>query len=296
MKAIHFSLGLLALILLSSCVTIRPGEVGVKQTLGRISDQALTEGPRAYNPFVSNITLLPTRTVNMEIRSNLPSKEGLTIDSEISILYRIRPTDAPMILRELGKLYEREVIMPVFRSASADVTSRFLAKDMHSGERLQIETAIRDRMAEVLDPRGIIIEDVLMKNIVLPTGLSRSIEEKLQAEQEAQRMEFIKQKEQFDAERRIIEAQGVREAALIAADAERQRLELQARGQAAAIRLEAEAQAEANQRLQESLSEMVLRNRAIEAFIRLSSQENTKMLITNGDYPFLGLPADLLRE
>ena len=296
MKAIHFSLGLSALILLSSCVTIRPGEVGVKQTLGRISDQALTEGPRAYNPFVSNITLLPTRTVNMEIRSNLPSKEGLTIDSEISILYRIRPTDAPMILRELGKLYEREVIMPVFRSASADVTSRFLAKDMHSGERLQIETAIRDRMAEVLDPRGIIIEDVLMKNIVLPTGLSRSIEEKLQAEQEAQRMEFIKQKEQFDAERRIIEAQGVREAALIAADAERQRLELQARGQAAAIRLEAEAQAEANQRLQESLSEMVLRNRAIEAFIRLSSQENTKMLITNGDYPFLGLPADLLRE
>jgi regulator of protease activity HflC (stomatin/prohibitin superfamily) len=296
MKTIHFPLAILALLLFSSCITIRPGEVGVKQTLGRISDQALTEGPRGFNPFVSNITLLPTRTVNMEIRSNLPSKEGLTIDSEISILYRIRPTDAPMILRELGKLYEREVIMPVFRSASADVTSRFLAKDMHSGERLQIETAIRDRMAEVLDPRGIIIENVLMKNISLPAGLSRSIEEKLQAEQEAQRMEFIKQKEQFDAERRIIEAQGVREAALIAADAERQRLELQARGQAAAIRLEAEAQAEANQRLQESLSDMVLRNRAIEAFMRIASQENTKMLITNGDYPFLGLPADLLRE
>lgn len=295
MKTIYPIAALLALGFLSSCVTIRPGEVGVKQTLGRINEQALTEGPRTFNPFTSKISILPTRTVNMEIKSNLPSKEGLTIGSEISILYRIRPSDAPQILREIGKFYEQEIILPVFRSASADVTARFLAKDMHSGERSQIEIAIRDRMTEVLDDKGIIIENVLMKNIMLPQGLSRSIEEKLQAEQDAQRMEFIKQREQADAERGIIQSQGERESALIQADAERQRLELQARGQAAAIRLEAEAQADANQLLQESLSEMVLRHRAIEAFLLISSSDNAKVIITNGDTPFLGLPVDLLK-
>ena len=85
MKTMYLScLSLLLAVLLSSCVVVRPGEVGVRQKLGRISDQALAEGPRSYNPFTSQIVTLPTRTVNLEIRSNLPSKEGLTISSEIS--------------------------------------------------------------------------------------------------------------------------------------------------------------------------------------------------------------------
>ena len=74
MKAIFLSL--LVAVLFSSCVVVRPGEVGVRQRLGRISDQALDEGPRTYNPFTSTIVTLPTRTVNLEIRSNLPLKVG----------------------------------------------------------------------------------------------------------------------------------------------------------------------------------------------------------------------------
>jgi prohibitin 1 len=130
----------------------------------------------------------------------------------------------------------------------------------------------------------------------LPNGLARSIEEKLQAEQDAQRMEFIKQREQRDAERRIIQAEGERDAAVIAADAEAKRLEIQAAGQANATLLQAEAQAEANRKLQESLSEEVLRLRAIEAFQNLSNTNNSKVIITNGDTPFLGLPPELMRQ
>jgi prohibitin 1 len=297
MKTIKKSIALLFVVsLFSSCVVIRPGEVGVRQKLGRIDNQALVEGPKGYNPFTTVIVTLPTRTVNLEIQSNLPSKEGLTIGSEISILYRLRANDAPDILREIGRNYEQEVILPVFRSAAADVTSRFLAKDMHSGERSIIETQIRDRMAEILDVKGIIVENVLMKSIQLPNGLARSIEEKLQAEQDAQRMEFIKQREQRDAERRIIQAEGERDAAVIAADAEAKRLEIQAAGQANATLLQAEAQAEANRKLQESLSEEVLRLRAIEAFQNLSNTNNSKVIITNGDTPFLGLPPELMRQ
>ena len=290
-------LPLLAFIFLfSSCVVIRPGQVGVKQRLGKISDVALGEGPKGYNPFTTNIITFPTRTVNLEIKSDLPSKEGLTITSIMSILYRIQPSEAPQLLRDIGRAYEREIILPVFRSAAADVSSRFLAKDMHSGERSIIEDQIRERMAEILEPNGIVVDNVLMKTIVLPSGLSKSIEQKLQAEQDAQRMEFIKQQEQLEAERRIIQSKGEREAALIAADAERQRLEIQASGQAAATRLEAEAQADANAGLQASLSEEVLRFRAIEAFLRLASSENAKVIITNGETPFLGLPTELIEQ
>ncbi len=281
-------------LLLSSCVVIRPGEVGVRQRLGKISNEALSEGPRGYNPFTTSIITLPTRTVNLEIKSNLPSKEGLTITSVMSILYRIRPASAPTLLRDVGRAYESEIILPVFRSAAADVSSRFLAKDMHSGERSMIEAQIRDRMAEILEPKGLIVDNVLMKTIILPAGLSRSIEEVLQAEQDAQRMEFIKQREQLDAERRIIQAQGERDAAVIQADAERQRVEIQAAGEAAAIRLQAEAQAEANAGLQQSLTDEVLRNQAIQAFLEMARSQNAKVIITNGEAPFLGLPTEEL--
>lgn len=297
MKTIKILFSSLLLVgFLSSCVVIRPGEVGVRQRLGRINDVALNEGPRSYNPFTSTIITLPTRTVNLEIRSNLPSKEGLTISSDISILYRIMPNEAPNILRDIGRSYEQQIILPVFRSASADVTARFLAKDMHSGERSVIETQIRDRMSEILESKGIVVENVLLKSIQLPQGLSRSIEEKLQAEQDAQRMVFVKQQEQADAERRTIKAEGDRTAAVIDADADRQQLEIRAAGQANAILLEANAQAEANEKLAEALEPQILQYRAIEAFYRMSTSNNSKVIITSGDSPFLGIPAELVNK
>jgi regulator of protease activity HflC (stomatin/prohibitin superfamily) len=289
-------LSLLIVGFFSSCVVIRPGEVGVRQRLGRINDQALNEGPRSYNPFTSTIITLPTRTVNLEIKTNLPSKEGLTISSDISILYRIMPNEAPNILRDIGRSYEQQIILPVFRSASADVTARFLAKDMHSGERSVIEIQIRDRMSEILEDKGIVVENVLLKSIQLPQGLARSIEEKLQAEQDAQRMVFVKQQEQADAERRTIKAEGDRTAAVIDADADRQQLEIRAAGQANAILLEANAQAEANQKLAEALEPQILQYRAIEAFYRMSTSNNAKVIITSGESPFLGIPAELLNK
>lgn len=287
-------IALLGMVMLSSCVIIRQGEVGVKRRLGKIQETALPEGPRFINPFVATIIKVPIRTVNMEVRLPLPSKEGLTISSEISILYRVQPGSAPLLLREVGKRYESEIIMPVFRSAAADVTSRFLAKDMHSGARAAIEGEIAERMNEILEPRGIVIENVLMKSISLPDGLSNAIEQKLEAEQAAQQMEFIKQREQADAERRIIQATGERDAEILAAEAVAKRTEIEAQGRAKAILAEAEAQAQANEMLQESISEEVLRYRAIEAFIMISNNPATRMIITDGTNPVLGLPADLL--
>lgn len=296
MKPIHL-LGLALMLGLagSSCTVVRPGEVGVRQKLGRINERVLTEGPRSFNPFTTTVVTVPTRTVNLEVKLSLPSKEGLTVASEMSILYRIQPSAAARVIREIGLNYENEVILPVFRSASADVTSRFLAKDMHSGERATIETDIRKQMAVVLETKGILVENVLMKSIQLPAGLSRSIEEKLQAEQDAQRMEFIKQREQADAERLVIQSAGERDAQIIAAEGEKRRVEIEAEGDANAILTRARAQAEANALLTKSLTPEVLRNRAIEAFQQLTQSTNSKLIITNNETPFLGLPEDLIK-
>lgn len=275
----------------SSCTIVRQGEVGVKRRLGKIETKTLEEGPKVFNPLLSTIIIVPTRTMNMEVKLNLPSKEGLTIQSEISILYHIKKKQASEIVRTIGPNYENTMILPVFRSASADVTSKFLAKDMHSGERATIERTIKEQMMDILNERGFEIENVLMKSIILPSGLSKAIEEKLQAEQEAQRMEFVKQREQADAERRSIQAEGDKKAQIIAAEARRRTMEIEAEGRANAIKTEADAQAKANQMLSGSLTNMLLENKKIEAFRALSVSDNTKVIITDGKTPLLGLPA-----
>jgi regulator of protease activity HflC (stomatin/prohibitin superfamily) len=286
---------------LSSCTVIRQGEVGVKRRLGKIDPVTVEQGPRGYNLFTTKILKIPTRVVNLNLKPALPSKEGLTIDSEISILYRIKPEAAPKIVQEIGLDYESEVILPVFRSASADVTAKFLAKDMHSGERMQIENAIKKHMSEVLEKKGFIIENVLMKSIRLPAGLARAIEEKLQAEQDAQRMEFLKEREQRDAERRIIEAEGKKQiariqaegekqATIIQAEARKQTIEIEAEGKANAMRIEADATRRANDTINKTLTPQVLKLRQIEAFRMLSNSNNSKLIITDGKTPFLSLP------
>ena len=288
-------LGILCLCLNSSCVTINQGMVGVKRVKGVIDPEVLHEGRVNINPFNTTIFKIPTRIVNVKVELPLPSKEGLTIQSEISIQYHVEASSAPDLLKEVGLNYQDQLILPVFRSATSDVSARFFAKDMHSGERATIEAEIKSKMNETLKKYGIVLDNVLLKSIKLPVGLTRAIEEKLKAEQEAQRMEFVKQQQTADAERRVIEAKGEREVKILEAEAEKQTLELRAQANANAILLKAKAEAEANKLLSASLSEEVLKYRAIEAFTKLASSPNTKLLINPSGIPLWGLPQELMR-
>jgi len=251
LKSVFF---LLAIISLASCATIREGEVGVKRTLGKYSDTAYTRGLKVFNPLASRIIKVSTQTENLEVGLSIPSKEGLTIMSEVSILYNIDGTKAPDLLRNIGVNYEQNVILPVFRSAVADVSSRFYAKDMHTGERATIEKAIRDQMMVLMDGKGIEVEAVLLKSIQLPRSLARAIEEKLEAEQQAQRMEFTLQQARREAEQKRIEAAGTRDAQLIIA---------------------------------EGLDAKILQFKSIEAFQELAKSPNAKVIITDGDLPMI---------
>jgi prohibitin 1 len=242
-----------ALFLLSNCAIIKPGEVGVKQRLGKLSNTVNEQGIVMFNPFLSKVIRTSIMTNSLELNLNLPSKEGLSINSVISILYRLEKNKAPDLIKTLGLNYEN-VITNIFRSASADVCAQFPAKDMHSGMRADIEKAILEKMNANLIKQGIIIEAVLMKSIQLPEGLATSIVAKLQAEQDAMRMKFILEKEKSEAERKLIEAKGTRDAQII---------------------------------LSEGLTEQIIKIRSIEAFNELSKSPNTKIIVTDGKAPFL---------
>ncbi len=282
---------LLASFAASGCARVLHDEVGVKRKRGRVDDKVYTPGWWSYNPFNSRFFRLPTRTVNLAIEAGLPSREGLTIQAKISILYRVRANEAPKVFREVGLGYEQGMILPVFRSASSDVCARYDAKTMHSAERAKIESAIRDRMDEVLGTRGFEIEAVLLKSIELPAGLARAIENKLEAEQEAQRMTFLLNRQRSEAERRIIEAEAEREVLEIGAQARGKAIEHEANGRAAAIRIEAAAQQEANKALQSSLTDVILRYHSIQAFRALATSPNAKTILTDGKTPVFNIPS-----
>lgn len=238
----------------AACTVVRQGEVGVQRTLGKYENRANTGGLEFFNPFVATVVKIPVRTVNLLVSSRLPSKEGLNIGAEISILYKIQPDKAPILLRTVGKNYEDNIILPVFRSAVADISAQFLAKDMHTGSRGAIETAIQDRMAGLLAPRGIEVEAVLIKSIQLPANLARAIEAKLEAEQQALRMEFVLNEARQEAERKRIEAEGVNRAQSIIA---------------------------------QGLTPAVLQFKSIEAFLELARSPNAKVIVSDGDMPTL---------
>ena len=241
--------------LLSSCAVIRPGEVGIKQRLGKLSKETKTQGTVLYNPITSKVLKESTQTKNIKLLLSLPSKEGLSVRSEISILYRLEAMKVASVLENLGQDYE-SVITSVFRSAASDVCAQFFAKDMHSGMRAVIEEAILKKMKINLEKQanGIELIAVLMKSIQLPAGLANSIERKLQAEQDAFRMEFVLTQERREAERKIINAKGERDAQLIIA---------------------------------EGLTSEIIRIKAIEAFRELSKSNNAKVIITDGKTPMI---------
>lgn len=237
----------------TSCSIVRPGQVGVKQSLGKLNDKVVTEGVMVYNPFLTRVIKTSTQTNNLKLILNLPSKEGLSVTSEISILHRIEADSITTILTKYGRRYEA-IIASIFRSASSDVCAKYYAKDMHSGMRSNIELSIKEKMHELLEGSGIVIESVLMKSIKLPNGLAKSIEQKLQAEQDAMRMKFILDQEKLEAERKIIQAKGTRDAQKI---------------------------------LAEGLTEEILQLKSIEAFEKLGNSKNGKIIITNGSSQLL---------
>jgi regulator of protease activity HflC (stomatin/prohibitin superfamily) len=140
------------------------------------------------------------------------TKEGLNVDLDITVLYHLVEDRASDVYKNLGLNYEEKVIRPAIRASIREVVAQYEAKDIYSEKREEATLGLENYLKQTIEDRGIEVEQVLLRNVNLPEKLANSIQEKLQAEQEAQRMKFVLEKESQEAERKRIEAAGQRDA------------------------------------------------------------------------------------
>ena len=201
----------LVLILLWMSVAYVPaGHVGVLTIFGRVTGDVLSEGTHLVNPFAVNTTMT-VRTQEVKETAAVPSNEGLIMTLDTSLLFRLDATKAPEVFRSVGPNYTDVVVEPNLRAAIREATASHSANALYSGEREAVAKQIVDTLNDKLKGRGVIVESILLRDIQLPQALKASIEAKQQAEQESLAMNFRLQKEKQEAERKRIEAQGIRD-------------------------------------------------------------------------------------
>ncbi|RJO63833.1 MAG: prohibitin family protein [Candidatus Omnitrophota bacterium] len=207
-------IGLVAGLLFGAVRIVPAGYVGVVDFFGNVSPNYLRSGINFVNPL-AKVILLSVRTLEaMEIMP-VPSKEGLTINLDISILYRLDQNRAVDIYKTVGPFFRDIIVSPTFRSAARGVTVSYEAKALYTSERELLSQAVFSDLKKLLADRGIVLERVLLRGIQLPPTVSQAIEQKLKAEQEAERMKFILQREKLEADRKRVEAEGIRDAQTI---------------------------------------------------------------------------------
>ncbi len=201
----------LAVILLFASVTrVQSGHVGVLTLFGRVTGEVLPEGMHMINPLKSN-NEMSIRTQEIKESASVPSAEGLVMNLDTSLIYHLDPEKAADVYQKIGPNYRDVFIEPNLRAAIREATASHSANALYSGERELVAKQIRDQLTTLLGQRGILVESILLRDIQLPQTLKVSIEAKQQAEQEALAMSFRLQKEKQEAERKRIEAAGIRD-------------------------------------------------------------------------------------
>lgn len=212
--------------ILTACITIIPaGHVGVKVLFGKTQEGFLTEGMHLINPLLE-VQDFSVRTENYTMSSEgikdgqqagddairILSNDGLEVNIDLTVLYRINPSSAPTIFRKIGLNYQDVIIRPVTRTGIRNSAAQFNAIDLFAEKRLAFEEEIILNISDTLTSRGFTLEQILIRKIDLPLKVKESIERKITAIQEAERMEYVLQKELSEAERKRVEARGISDA------------------------------------------------------------------------------------
>ncbi|HEX9345094.1 MAG TPA: prohibitin family protein [Candidatus Acidoferrum sp.] len=201
-------LALVIILLMASTTSIPTGNVGVLTLFGRVTGETLPEGIHLVNPLKS-VQKLSIQTQSVKESANVPSNEGLILALDTSLLFRLDKNKAAFVYQTVGDNYAEKIVEPTLRAAIRASTSAHTANALYTNARELVQQQIQDELTAQLAPRGVIVENVLLRDVQLPAMLKGSIEAKQQAEQDALRMSFILQKEKQEAERKRIEAQGI---------------------------------------------------------------------------------------
>ncbi len=245
----------------SAVVQIDAGEIGIKTIFGRVQPDVLPSGLHFINPFV-NVTKADARTQNYTMSAvhdegktrgddaiRVLSADGLEVVIDLTVLYRIVPAEAPRLLRETGLDYEDKIVRPITRTKIRDNAVYYDAVSLYSSKRDEFQVRISKTIEDEFRKRGLLVENILVRNITLPATVKSSIEQKIQAEQEAQKMQFVLQKERQEADRKRVEAQGI---------ADYQKI------------------------VNENLTDKQLQYEQIKAMRELAASDNAKMIIMGG--------------
>jgi regulator of protease activity HflC (stomatin/prohibitin superfamily) len=192
----------------SALVVIPAGHVGVYDLFGKVADQSMASGIHLVNPLAT-VHKISIRTQEVKETVDVPSREGLAVNIDVSLLFSLEPAKAAQVFRSIGPQYIQVAVVPQFRSVVREVTSGFDAKALYTTEREFLTQNIQKNLFPLLQERGVRCERILLRKIMLPQKLSAAIESKLEAEQQAEQMKYVLDKEKQEAERKRIEAQGI---------------------------------------------------------------------------------------
>jgi regulator of protease activity HflC (stomatin/prohibitin superfamily) len=254
-------IGILGTIIFSSIAQVGAGQTGVQVLFGSVQERTLPSGLNIVNPLV-NVELMDIKTqaytmssvqdegsqTNDDAISTL-SSDGLTLRLDLTIWYRLNETDAPQVYRTIGINYAEKIVRPAIRTALRDISVAFNATDIYSVKREDFVRDVTKNLENAFSGRGIILERVLLRNVELPEKIRAAIDEKIAAEQKAQQMVYVLQKEKQEAERKRVEAQGI---------------------------------SDYNRIVSQSITDQVLQLKGIEATLELGRSNNSKMVIMNG--------------
>lgn len=235
--------------LLRSVTVIQTGEIGIVDLYGQVSDQPLTPGIHLKNPM-ARLTTYSTQIREVKETLETPTKDGLMLTVDVSVLYRIDPSKAKQLYQTIGANYETVILVPQVRSMIRAATATYQFNTIYTSDREKLAQQLRDNLNKTLSDRGIIIEEAPLRSVKLPDSISQSVQERLKAEQDSQRMKFVLDKERQEAERKRIEAQGNSDAQKI---------------------------------LAQGLTDQTLRFKQIEAMQELAKSQNSKVIVMNGN-------------
>ncbi len=205
----------------AAVVQVEPGEVGVQKLFGKVSDNILESGLNVINPLVK-VVMFDIRTENYTMSGvndegtkqgddaiRVLTADGLEVVIDLTVLYKVIPSQAPRILKEVGTDYRNVLVRPICRTKIRDNAVYYDAVALYSTKRDEFQSRIFSTIESNFKERGLMLEQLLVRNITLPESVRATIESKINAEQDAQKMTFVLQKERQEAERKRVEAQGI---------------------------------------------------------------------------------------
>ncbi|MBE9216094.1 prohibitin family protein [Plectonema cf. radiosum LEGE 06105] len=258
--AVRVVAALIGIIAVYACISralviVPPGNIGVANLFGRVADNSLNPGMNLVNPF-AKVLNFSTRLKDIKENVDSSSQEGLNLNIDVSLQYKIDPQKVTTVYKTIGTS-ETQFIISRFRSTIRSIIAQYPANDIYSNKRQEVANKINEQLTQELLPLGFVVEKALLRNVQMPDTIQAAIQEKLKAEQENQQMKFILEKQRQEAERKRIEAKGIADSQKIISD---------------------------------GLTSQILQLRTIEATEKLAQSPNSKIIVVGsgkGELPIL---------